>query len=234
MDTLPLFSIYLLYGMAFFAMGIAIGFRDRRHSRLAIAPLLPLLGAFGLLHGLHEWSELYLILFADSLATLPYLPALQVIKLWLSFILLGYFAWRMLPLTGWRWYPALKKGLLLILLLFVCDLILRARQQESALFLAQSASQIRWLFGLGSATLAGAAMIQYSRHLLSHGQAAANSLAFTGVALKVGDPKIHTFAIDLYNERGQFVPSEERGTDMYPCLRRVSLRRTGQGEKPEG
>ncbi|MCL1146616.1 Ig-like domain-containing protein [Shewanella marinintestina] len=35
---------------------------------------------------------------------------------------------------------------------------------------------------------------------------------------KVGDIRIHTFAIDLYNEKGQFQDSEAKDTFMYPYL----------------
>ena len=52
------FTLYLLYGLAFFTLGVAILSRDTRLSELGIARILWLLAVFGIIHGLHEWLEL--------------------------------------------------------------------------------------------------------------------------------------------------------------------------------
>lgn len=52
------FILYLLYGLAFFTLGIAILSRDTRLSELGIARILWLLAVFGIIHGFHEWLEL--------------------------------------------------------------------------------------------------------------------------------------------------------------------------------
>lgn len=52
------FILYLLYGLAFFTLGIAILSRDTRLSELGIARILWLLAGFGIIHGFHEWLEL--------------------------------------------------------------------------------------------------------------------------------------------------------------------------------
>lgn len=52
------FTLYLLYGLAFFTLGVAILSRDIRFSELGIAGILWLLAVFGIIHGFHEWLEL--------------------------------------------------------------------------------------------------------------------------------------------------------------------------------
>jgi len=51
------FLLYLLYGLAFFTLGVAILSRDTRLSELGIAKILWLLAVFGIIHGFHEWLE---------------------------------------------------------------------------------------------------------------------------------------------------------------------------------
>ncbi len=52
------FLLYLIYGLAFFTLGVAILSRDTRLSELGIAKILWLLAVFGIIHGFHEWLEL--------------------------------------------------------------------------------------------------------------------------------------------------------------------------------
>ncbi len=62
-DELSVYLIYLFYGMAFFAIGVAITSRDTRASNLKIARFLWLFALFGFIHGSHEWIQLYLMFF---------------------------------------------------------------------------------------------------------------------------------------------------------------------------
>jgi len=52
---------YFLYGLAFFAMGLAMLLETGRSPALAEARSLRFLAGFGLLHGTHEWLESYLM-----------------------------------------------------------------------------------------------------------------------------------------------------------------------------
>ena len=66
MDTLrTLFEnnrdlILFVYGMIFFTLGLMIALQSRRYSRLDLARSLKWLAAFGLIHGLHEWGDLFI------------------------------------------------------------------------------------------------------------------------------------------------------------------------------
>src|SRR5512136_2963526 len=51
--------ILFVYGLTFFILGLAVAFQSRHYSRLDLARSLSWLAAFGLLHGLYEWGELF-------------------------------------------------------------------------------------------------------------------------------------------------------------------------------
>jgi signal transduction histidine kinase len=52
---------YFVYGLAFFAMGLAMLLETGRYPGLAEARSLRFLAAFGIIHGTHEWLESYLL-----------------------------------------------------------------------------------------------------------------------------------------------------------------------------
>jgi diguanylate cyclase (GGDEF)-like protein/PAS domain S-box-containing protein len=50
--------MFFVYGLSFFALGLAVLIYPRGDSQLKLARGLWLIGVFGLLHGLHEWAEM--------------------------------------------------------------------------------------------------------------------------------------------------------------------------------
>lgn len=52
-------EVYFFYGLAFFTMGLALALASRRTSELSFARATGPLAAFGLLHGAHEWVEMF-------------------------------------------------------------------------------------------------------------------------------------------------------------------------------
>jgi len=56
-----LLIVFFVYGAAFFTMGLALALEASRSPSLAAAELLIPLAAFGILHGLHEWMEIFLL-----------------------------------------------------------------------------------------------------------------------------------------------------------------------------
>lgn len=78
-----LFFVYFAYGLAFFGMGLAIAMEAGRPSVLADASVLRPLAGFGILHGVHEWVDAYLMQ-SDALGL-----ALSVWVEWLPLILLA-------------------------------------------------------------------------------------------------------------------------------------------------
>jgi len=58
---LDILLIYFFYGLGFFTMGLVMLLEASRSPALANANLLIPLAGFGLLHGIHEWLEIYLL-----------------------------------------------------------------------------------------------------------------------------------------------------------------------------
>jgi len=86
-----LLFLYFVYGLAFFVMGVVLFFEATRAPNLAEARVLRPLGAFGLLHGLQEWLEFFLLQL--ELSQIQYPPSLQMFRLAL---LAGSFAFLLL------------------------------------------------------------------------------------------------------------------------------------------
>jgi signal transduction histidine kinase len=59
MDATYFLLIYLIYGLAFFSMGLAVILEWGRGSDVRLRLALRPLAAFGLLHGMHEWLEIF-------------------------------------------------------------------------------------------------------------------------------------------------------------------------------
>jgi signal transduction histidine kinase len=93
--------IYLIYGLAFFTMGLALMLESGRSPLLVERRTLWLLALFGLLHGVHEWIEIILSLVGWLGASFPpHFEWLRVIWLAVSFVpllLFGMFQQRSRP-----------------------------------------------------------------------------------------------------------------------------------------
>ncbi|MGD2144524.1 MAG: sensor histidine kinase [Anaerolineae bacterium] len=98
-----LIEIYFFYGLAFFITGVVVSLEASRHSSLSLAQTLPFLAAFGLLHGTHEWLEMFEKMAAEPVGAVPRLFRLSVLIV--SFTPLVEFGLRLGALTGnkrWR------------------------------------------------------------------------------------------------------------------------------------
>ncbi len=99
--------VLFLYGQTFFIMGLAVFLQSRRHSRLRLGRDLRWLAAFGILHSLHEWGDVF-IPFQAAYLSRPYIElllTLQIVLLAASFACLMIFgAVTVAP----RWPRALK------------------------------------------------------------------------------------------------------------------------------
>jgi len=124
MDTTSYVLIFFFYGLAFFSMGLAI-LLERGHGsdprlRVALAPL----AAFGLIHGSHEWLEMF-----DRLEILPWaIP--------------GHYGWEVLRIV-------LLASSFLSLSTFGASLLDRSRPQPRLRWLDSLALSILWALGIG-------------------------------------------------------------------------------------
>ena len=84
--------IYFVYGLAFFSMGLLVAMEGGRASDDRVRKALRPLAGFGLVHAVHEWSEMYLAIEILGGHHAPVLfSALQICTLSFSFLSLAAF-----------------------------------------------------------------------------------------------------------------------------------------------
>ena len=90
------FVIYFVYGLTFFSMGLVILLEFwRLEPSMPQKKLLLPLAIFGLMHGVHEWFEIFMLLSLTSGANLPkHLIGVRLGLLGGSFIALGFYSIR--------------------------------------------------------------------------------------------------------------------------------------------
>lgn len=93
--------IYFFYGLAFFSMGLAIWLASSRFrsSEFRLAGALLFLAAFGIVHGLQEWFDMFRLLDAQGGTYIPgwlLLHEVHLTHLVLSFLLLVFFGIKLL------------------------------------------------------------------------------------------------------------------------------------------
>ncbi|MEX1247835.1 MAG: sensor histidine kinase [Anaerolineales bacterium] len=100
--------VWFVYGLMFFILGLAITLRSRAHSRLELAQHLSWLAAFGFLHGLHEWGDLFIPIQATYLPaqTINFLYYVQTVLLAASYVVLFQFG-AVLLRERWPFLPGL-------------------------------------------------------------------------------------------------------------------------------
>ncbi len=97
--TQNLVFVYFFYGLAFFGLGLVVLLESGRASEFRFARALRPLAWFGLVHGAHEWFEMFQIFAAGRSNYSPGLveEIIRLGTLLLSFVLLLVFGTRLLP-----------------------------------------------------------------------------------------------------------------------------------------
>jgi signal transduction histidine kinase len=121
--TRNIIGVFFIYGLSFFSMGLAIMLEASRASELGFAKALRPLGWFGLIHGTHEWFEMFLLI--NARINPDYQPPAQVDIL------------RLIMLTA----------SFMFLFAFGARLII-GETRQSTFWLVMLASVIIWLIGL--------------------------------------------------------------------------------------
>jgi signal transduction histidine kinase len=95
---LDIITVYFFYGLSFFSMGLAVMLEVDRSSELDFARALRSLAGFGLIHGSHEWMEMFLLIYPRSQELLIYkwIGFARVILLAISFLFLISFGARLI------------------------------------------------------------------------------------------------------------------------------------------
>ncbi|SCZ49973.1 sensor histidine kinase [Thiohalomonas denitrificans] len=96
--------IYFFYGLSFILMGLSIAIQPRLDSDFALARPLPFLAGFGLVHGVHEWLEMWYLE-----REFPFGLQVAATLLTISFVILLEFGRRLVRLSSraaGRWQRA--------------------------------------------------------------------------------------------------------------------------------
>lgn len=204
------YLVYLFYGMAFFAMGVAITSRDTSASSLDIGRFLWVFALFAYSHALHEWSDLYLLL-AFPRTLLPPLPVfwLKLILVFVSFGLLFAFGFCVLRAVLPRWRRILAALPPLCLIAWFCSLSF-VDGDNTAVFRAMVDFRLRNFIGFPAAMLTAWAFWAYAVTVRDISRKGARSFAGAGIAVAV------------YGVLTGFIPS---GTSLPPLSLPVELLR---------
>jgi len=181
-DPLLIFLIYLLYGAAFFAIGIAITSRRKTFTNLEIAGLFWLLALFAFTHAFHEWLEMFrhLRLPVDEELTMN-LRSLSLMLAFFSFLLLLAFGFTLHWVLARRAKLWLGMALLFLFELFV--LLLLMRQPASAFAVLDLIEyDFRRLIAFPGAFLTGVGFLLYAHRLRNMSTRGAGNFAGAGIS----------------------------------------------------
>jgi signal transduction histidine kinase len=197
--------VFFLYGLAFFSMGLALVLAYRKTSEFKFAQAILPLAAFGVLHGIHEWIEMF-----QKIAVLVtgHSPTMgeEIIRLAVlvgSFLMLIAFGTTLLGTNAksrWQRYrPLLSLIGLWAVGLLVVTLIVTPPPDE---FIAQADVLARYTLGISGALLGTWALMAQQRTFRESGMPQfGRDLVWCAVALF------------LYGVVGQFFV---RQTDLMP------------------
>jgi len=171
------FILYLLYGLAFFTLGVAILSRDVRFSELGIARIIWLLAVFGIIHGFHEWLELleYLV---PTLKT-PTFSLFRLIVVSISFLFLFYFGifLNIITFYGDQALKATPRSIKVLIGISTLSLI------AAAIFFdvgTGNDTNIRMFVAFPGGLLSGIGLIMYSRTARTFSKNVAINFIFAG------------------------------------------------------
>jgi len=167
---LDILLIYFFYGLGFFTMGLVMMMEASRSPALANTKLLVPLAGFGLLHGIHEWLEIYLMQLVWLGGEIPtWVSILRLILLAISFLMLLVYG----STAGKSFLPvnlaARVAGYIgmAIYLIFILFNAIPALRNESIPVLRLIDDLIRYLIAVPAAGFAFLSLVKESRDFRS-------------------------------------------------------------------
>jgi signal transduction histidine kinase len=152
-----LLIVYFAYGLSFFSMGLVLILESTRVSSPELIRLLRPLAIFGLLHGIHEWLEIYLIQARRLQVDLPtWMNWIQLAVLTASFTALAIYGFQAFKTLREYFTPLAYFGMvtLPIYALLVGADVGWAYANESISVYSLIVTLVRYLLAVPSAALA--------------------------------------------------------------------------------
>ncbi len=187
LSTASLAYIYFFYGLAFFAMGLAALLEVEHTSELRLARSVPWLAAFGLIHGGHEWFEMFEVMGHLPL-DLP-LGQIRLVLLVVSFTCLAAFGFGLSRPDHAPRLTAMWRTLALVGVCLGGLTVLRFRLSLSD-WLVAAGVWVRYSLGIVGAAITSWALVSQGRAFANPGTPGAQSrvagfgrdLAWAGLA----------------------------------------------------
>jgi len=176
--TTHMVLVFFLYGLGFFVTGVAVWIEASRQSTLPVAKGLPLLAAFGFIHGSHEWIEMFQLIAKGTSMLFSQTPRLPVLTI--SFILLMEFGLRLLALDGWRPWRWVRWVFLAIF--FLGEGLVWATWGGQETWLAAADAWCRYSLAVPGAVLASAGLFRQSRQLSHERAGISRDILIVGLA----------------------------------------------------
>ncbi|MDX1615967.1 MAG: sensor histidine kinase [Candidatus Promineifilaceae bacterium] len=169
--------VYFFYGLAFFSMGLVVLLERARTSEFRIAQAMLPLALFGILHGLHEWFEMFQVLGRQGSIFIPgwlLLEEVRIAHLVASFLLLVIFGVRLLYAIHWRnhtyrRFVTLAAGGFLLVWIVSVIATQRIYQPEPSEFYPAVDALARYIIGIPGSLLAAWAIILEHRSFRRQG-----------------------------------------------------------------
>lgn len=184
MNEFTIFPIYLFYGMAFFAIGVAITSRDTRASDLEISRSLWLFALFAYTHAFLEWFALYIILHSTAFSE-DALPHLNMIKLGLVSVSFGFLLLFGISILR-TVYPRRRVQIYLVPCILVIALffsILLLDEPGAIHSLSVADIKIRNFIGFPGAIISSLGLVLYSRSVSHISKKGAFNFIGAGISL---------------------------------------------------
>ncbi len=178
--------IYFVYGLAFFVLGLAVALEVWRAEPHRLRQIMWPLALFGLIHGAHEWVEMFVIVGRQiyGFEATNEFETFRIVLLVISFVTLLVFGLQSVPpfkniSYAWLW---IGSGAL-ILYIFGIGLINRWLAWPSPDWFAAVDVLARYMLAIPGAVLAAVVLLSQRRRFLSQNQTIfANDLLWAAVA----------------------------------------------------
>jgi signal transduction histidine kinase len=158
--------VFFIYGLAFFVMGIALFLETSRSPSLTEVRLLWPLAVFGILHGMHEWVELFLL--QASWMETPVgemVSATRLILLAISFLSLALYGFQASQLSKRETLSRLALPLAVLALYFLTIILSTVFAHKDTFFdfAILTNNLIRYLLAVPAAVLASLGLRRQAR-----------------------------------------------------------------------
>ena len=151
-----LFIVYFAYGLAFFSLGLMLVLETTRNSSFEQKKLLMPLAVFGLLHGVHEWLQIFTLQNQQLNGTLPpWMDWFRLFLLFFSFIALWLYGWQAFQVAREHINPSTFFGLATLppYMLFILIDVLYAFYQGEITPIRMTGGLVRYLLAVPGAAI---------------------------------------------------------------------------------